>query len=283
MTLPHFLGIGVPKAGTTWLYENLRQHPQVWLPPLKEIHYFDRGGRPYLLDGLARNAQKRYRFRRWLIPALADLWQAPSNLGWYIRFFAEVRTPTWYHSLFHPEADQIAGDITPTYSVLSEAKIAQVAELLPTAKLILILRDPLERIWSHAAMYFSRYGQRGLEAAPRDAIVAFLNRPDVRQRSDYLTILAHWERFFPPEQLYIGFYEQLRRDPVRFFQTICHFLAIPPIVPPHITARIHSRSYPPLPSWAIEQLMPHYRPALEGLQARFDNNIIDAWLRNGNK
>jgi hypothetical protein len=95
--------------------------------------------------------------------------------------------------------------------------------------------------------------------------------------------LARWERFFYPEQFYIGFYEQLQRDPVRFFQTICHFLAIPPIVPANITARIHSRSYPPLPSWAIEQLMPHYRPAIERLQERFDNNMIDGWLRNGNQ
>lgn len=282
MTLPHFLGIGAPKAGTTWLYENLRQHPQVWLPPLKEIHYFDRGKRPYLLDGLARSAQKRYLLRRWLTPALADLRQSPKNLRWHIRFFAEVRTPAWYHALFCPQAEQLAGDITPAYSVLPADKIAQVAQLLPTAKIILILRDPLERIWSHAAMYFSRYGEGGLAATPQAAIAAFLDRPDVRQRSDYLTILAHWQRFFPPEQFYIGFYDELKSDPASFFQTICHFLAIPPILPTKVAARIHDRSYPPLPPWAIDHLLPHYRPTIERLQEHFDNNVIDGWLRPGN-
>jgi hypothetical protein len=42
LELPDFLGIGAQKAGTTWLYENLRCHPDVFLPDKKELHYFDR-------------------------------------------------------------------------------------------------------------------------------------------------------------------------------------------------------------------------------------------------
>ncbi len=38
---PRFLVIGAQKAGTTWLDRNLRTHPQIWVPPEKEIHYFD--------------------------------------------------------------------------------------------------------------------------------------------------------------------------------------------------------------------------------------------------
>jgi hypothetical protein len=39
---PHFLGIGAQKAGTTWVFENLRLHPEIFMPPPKEIHFFDR-------------------------------------------------------------------------------------------------------------------------------------------------------------------------------------------------------------------------------------------------
>ena len=39
--LPDFLGIGAQKAGTTWLHDNLSCHPELYLPPEKEIHYFD--------------------------------------------------------------------------------------------------------------------------------------------------------------------------------------------------------------------------------------------------
>ena len=41
LTLPDFLGIGAQKAGTTWLHENLRCHPSLYLPDEKELHYFD--------------------------------------------------------------------------------------------------------------------------------------------------------------------------------------------------------------------------------------------------
>lgn len=37
-----FYGIGAQKAGTTWLSAMLRQHPQVWIPDIKEVHYFTR-------------------------------------------------------------------------------------------------------------------------------------------------------------------------------------------------------------------------------------------------
>src|SRR5947207_15861690 len=48
--VPDFLGIGAARAGTTWLHSNLRRHPQIWLPPVKELHYFDlqrRGAKNY--------------------------------------------------------------------------------------------------------------------------------------------------------------------------------------------------------------------------------------------
>lgn len=37
-----FLGIDAQRAGTTWLWKKLRQHPAIWMPPIKELHYFDR-------------------------------------------------------------------------------------------------------------------------------------------------------------------------------------------------------------------------------------------------
>ena len=40
-TLPHFLCIGTQKAGTSWFFHQIRQHPDVWLPPIKELHFFD--------------------------------------------------------------------------------------------------------------------------------------------------------------------------------------------------------------------------------------------------
>src|SRR2546423_15689927 len=43
---PDFICIGAQKAGTGWLYEQLRNHPDFWMPPMKELHYFDRFADP---------------------------------------------------------------------------------------------------------------------------------------------------------------------------------------------------------------------------------------------
>ena len=78
---PDFLVIGAQRAGTTWLHRVLRQHPSLWLPPVKELHYFDRletkrtildpkerrrvglkrllSLDPWLIDYLAPRAQRR--------------------------------------------------------------------------------------------------------------------------------------------------------------------------------------------------------------------------------
>jgi hypothetical protein len=42
MVLPNFLIIGAPRSGTTWLFRNLRQHPEIYMPRRKELHFFDR-------------------------------------------------------------------------------------------------------------------------------------------------------------------------------------------------------------------------------------------------
>ena len=39
---PDFICIGMPKAGTGWLYDQLSHHPDFWMPPVKELHYLDR-------------------------------------------------------------------------------------------------------------------------------------------------------------------------------------------------------------------------------------------------
>ena len=61
---PDFICIGAQKAGTTWLYWQLAAHPDFWMPPRKEIHYFnERGNRPIKMCG-ARGTRETSVFKR---------------------------------------------------------------------------------------------------------------------------------------------------------------------------------------------------------------------------
>ena len=61
---PDFLCIGAQKAGTGWLYEQLRHHPDFWMPPMKELHYFDRiAAQPNVNRSLGRPRKEEDRIR----------------------------------------------------------------------------------------------------------------------------------------------------------------------------------------------------------------------------
>src|SRR3954464_10472524 len=106
---PDFFCVGAQKAGTGWLYEQLHAHPDFWMPPLKELHYFDRQWRsPRALQKSqtriadARKSATEGRDQRFL-----DEMQRLSGV-------AEI---DWegYASLFAPKGQRISGDITPGY------------------------------------------------------------------------------------------------------------------------------------------------------------------------
>ena len=111
---PNFLIIGAQKAGTTWLDRNLREHPKIWLPPEKEIHFFDLP-RPLPFAALlvapvraARNWSKA-RLKRDYVKVKAG----EQSISWYVRYYFLPRTNGWYRSLFQPVAGQICGEASP--------------------------------------------------------------------------------------------------------------------------------------------------------------------------
>src|SRR4051812_36047156 len=117
---PNFLCIGAQKAGTGWLYEQLRSHPDFWMPPLKEVHYFDRLGKGRAgrndksqdrLD-TGRKAARDERDRDFV--AMMQKLNARSEIDFEC-----------YAALFQSKGSLIAGDITPGYSTLTEDVVRQ--------------------------------------------------------------------------------------------------------------------------------------------------------------
>ena len=69
---PDFIGIGAQKGGTSWLHTNLEKHPQIWLPPMKELHYLDQGPAP-LTKRLFGDSKRMRRGRKYLIDRICAL------------------------------------------------------------------------------------------------------------------------------------------------------------------------------------------------------------------
>jgi hypothetical protein len=225
--LPDFLLIGAQKSGTTSLYAYLTAHPDVRPARHKEVHYFDLGSRAWaeLGEGWYRSmfplrAQLAVERRRASRPVLTG------------------EASPYY--LFHPVAPQRA------------------AALVPRARLLVIVRDPVERAWSHYRHEVAA-GRETLDFA--DALDAEPERlagadDDIRNgidstaarnhrlcsyvgRGRYAEQLRAWLAYYPREQLHVMVAEDMFAAPEAAWRSAVAFLGLAPAAPPPFD--VHNR------------------------------------------
>jgi hypothetical protein len=230
---PDFLCIGAPKAGTTWLYLQLSRHPDVWMPVVKELHYFDGchpvprvGGFQQTADGLF--GLHRDHPRRQIILAYARALRRgrPSELNWVWRFFTGQRDDDWYLRLF--PGRRVRGELTTDYCALDDDGVAHVRKLCPEVRVIFLMRDPVSRAFSHARMVLPRLHGKPLEALEESDFDAYLRNPAARRRGDYPATIRLWERHFPSQQLLFSFYDRVADDPAGLYRDVQQFLGLAP-------------------------------------------------------
>jgi hypothetical protein len=213
--LPSYLIIGAQRAGTTSLHRYLVQHPAVrTMLRTKGVHFFDTGyGR-----GMAWYAS-----------------QFPTRAyGWYVRRRRGL--------------DLVTGEASPYYLFHPHVPY-HVAEHLPHVKLIVLLRDPVARAYSHfqhetARGFETLTFEEAIEAEPeRLAGEVERMREDPRYNSFahqhysylgrglYADQLATWRSLFPAEQLLVLGSERFFADPGRTFARVLEFLELPAFTP----------------------------------------------------
>jgi len=215
-TGPDFLCIGAQKAGTGWLYEQLRSHPDFWMPPVKELHYFDRFWRSPRISATEkqRGALKNARDER--------------DKTFLSDFEILSGRPdidlAGYASLFRAKGNLFSGDITPGYSTLPEEMIERIVRHFAGLKVIFLARDPVERAWSHLSMWVRHGRLDAFDANDLDQVTKHLSRPEVMLRSHPSRIVARWRRYVGPEFFRIYFFDDLKREPKQLRRSIIEFL-----------------------------------------------------------
>jgi len=200
--LPNFLIIGAQKAGTTSLYSYLNQHPQIYMSPVKEPNYFAYDER------LDSGGQIRPRAAK-IVSTLED-----------------------YEALFDGIHDETAwGEASPSYLYSARAPF-RIHELIPDARMIAILRDPVERAFSNF-VHTVRGGREPLRDF-NEAIAAEDER--IRQgwgplfhykhKGLYFQQLSRYLRIFDRSQFCIFLFDDLRRDPQGLAITALRFLEV---------------------------------------------------------
>jgi hypothetical protein len=210
--------IGMPRAGTRWLYDQLKHHPECWMPPIKELRFFHRAfPREADLDRIHAQETDDPRSVSFLkfVQSLADR-----------KVLGDMAV---YDQLFDFAGGSITGDITPSYGALPDDVIAAIASRYPALKVVLLLRNPISRLWS-AANNAVRRGRGGIDEGTLTlaGIAAFLEDDRVRPLCFPTAIYARWSRHFPTTQLRYFFLDDLIAAPEAARADVLGFIGADP-------------------------------------------------------
>ena len=212
---PDFLCIGAHKAGTTWLYQQLDSHPDFWMPPVKELHYFDQLSRVQRAAHPRCRDERDDRFLKQLKSLSAETSIDLENYG----------------RLFEPKESLFSGDISPNYSTLSNEVIREVVRYFPNLKVIFLARDPVERVWSHLSMEVHYRQIEPFDPTDINEVNRNLSRRGMLLRSYPSAVVARWKRIVDPEQFRVYFFDDLQNNPAELQRSILRFLGADPDKP----------------------------------------------------
>ena len=277
---PDFICVGMPKAGTGWLYDQLEAHPDFWMPPVKELVYL--GSRYPSL----RFAKDRKLARHDRKGAEEGEFVARERRGGRERrvhrftfgerdraFLKRARTGRgkpmdleFYASLFEFKDGQISGDITPPYCDLQNRTISEIARRFPATKILLFVRDPVARTWSRICMSHAGRGFDTGLLSDADAFRAHLQSTHILGGLFATKVYERWRRRAAGMDVRILFFDDLVSCPERLRRDVLVFLGADPDkksgdIPPNYNRKAKTKlEMTPL---ARQVLVDHFRKELE--------------------
>lgn len=237
--IPNFFIVGAPKAGTTSLYHYLDQHPEIFMSAIKEPHFFSAEVREERCDPELRRrmARDERSLRDFLGGPMREKRFGGIVTDWedYVRLFANAST------------ESALGEASVCY-LWSQTAAHRIAERIPNAKILVMLRDPASRAFSE---YLYGLGDGTIRWSFREHIQRHLHHRSghfcvhypflefglySEQLSRYL------ERF--GRNVWVGFHEDFKKNPVELLQNICRFLGVAPEFLPDMARRHRAAQVP---------------------------------------
>jgi len=258
---------GAQKAGTTWLFRVLKKHPDFWMPPQKELDY------------LFHFRPSRQKYSRKMGAKLQEAKPTNQTRKWMRAFIREWRLEK-YPSLFEPAGDRFAGDVSPNYSRMSAEEIARAGNLVRGARIVILLRDPVPRAWSHARNTAKTWGVDDQEVLI-GRMSRFVSSRICDLMSDYPRLITDWSNSFGADRVLACFYDELERDPATFIDRILAFMGAPNYPEDRLNeleTRPNVGASIAIPEPVRELLTDRYAPMLQRLRNIVSLTNAPVWL-----
>ena len=199
-----FFVVGAARSGTTSLYRYLKQHPQIFLPEIKELNFFSEV--------------------KSVIPA--DYEPPETGVSYHMKV---IRSADVYESAFEGAAhDMLKGDVSPSYLSNTETA-ARIYAHNPDARIVISLRNPVQRAFSHYLMNLAvGYDQNeSFEAAlEADKSDVWSGGNRYLDWSCYADAVASYYDVFPKEQIHVMIFEEWIREMDTTLTSLFEFLKV---------------------------------------------------------
>ena len=203
VTLPNFLIVGAEKCGTTSLYRYLKQHPDIYLPSKKELHYF-------AYEDIKENARDP--------GGQSVLTHACATREEYESYYRGIGTPL------------AIGEVSPSYFCFSHVS-ERIRSELGAPKIIIMLRDPIQKAHSQY-MHLVRDNREHLPLF--EALMAEDQRIEAgwgplwryTESCLYSARVSKYIELFGEDRVKIGIFEELVEDPQAFVKDLLAFLGV---------------------------------------------------------
>jgi hypothetical protein len=225
-----FLSIGAMKTGTTWLYEQLKEHPSLHFSPIKELHYFaHRYGcdKPLVFEKRVVVAQNRIKK---MCSNSANPLDFKNTLQWCSNYINGEIDEAWLKKIMNvinPEIKYVA-DFSNLTCHLSADEWVRLCSEVSKLRAIYIMRDPINRIWSHYKFHLM-FSKNKAAKKPADNFELFkmmLSKPWFINNAMYSQVVQTLRASLEPDQFMLCYYEDMIFSPIKFLNNIEVFLSV---------------------------------------------------------
>nr|WP_298056663.1 sulfotransferase [uncultured Halomonas sp.] len=225
-----FLSVGAMKAGTTWLYEQLKNHPDIYFTPEKEIHYFaNKVGIEKQLNHRDRVLKLKNIMEKYAKGNAKFISENVDEIAWYANYAQPKEISNeWYESLFSQNKNKrFCADFSNLYCQMGPDGWENVHKVAKNVKVIYTLRDPLSRLWSHYKFHM-KWVNREDEAldAGFEHFKELLDKPWFWVNAEYAKNFWLLKKCLPEENLKLVYFEDFRTDPEKELLKVQEFLGL---------------------------------------------------------
>lgn len=262
-----FLYIGQERTGSTWLNNNLGLHPDIFMPYFKELAYFYEieQFKTFLLPEIITSDHWRFRqyrryFRLKYHKNTANM-KKIDHVFWDLKLAFGPRTFSWYRTMLR--SNKLNGDMSPHHHSLKKETIEMIKEYSPNLKLLITIRHPVERAWSHYKLTITNNEKDPISLK---RVQEFIQNV-IGTRNDHLQSIKTWSEYF--SDIKILSFDELKTHPEKLLKDVFDYLDADPNKFTHWNSKLKKKINV---SKQVHAITPEIRSYLEEY---FANEVAD--------